>query len=100
MAYVTKEEVKSFVRAVRIEMDARYAAKFATNSSVAVVKSDLNSLADKVDDINIDTDNFVEKEEGKVLSSNDFTDADKQVIEELRGNASFDTSDVADIFDD
>ena len=97
---LTKDEVKSFIRAVRIEMDARYNSKFAQASSLALVKSDLSSLEDKVDNINTDNSNYVEKEDGKTLSSNDFTDADKQALDELANNSSFDASDVLDIFAD
>ena len=98
--YVSKDEVKKFVRDVRIELDARYAAKFAPNSTLANVKSDLGSLEDEVAQIN--TDNFVEKELGKGLSSNDFTTEEKETLARLakEQNSSFDATDVADIFDD
>ena len=100
MAAVTKDEVKSFVKAALAALDAQYKARFANNSSLAVVKGDLSDLSDKVDDINVDTSNFVEKEEGKVLSSNDFTDADKRILEELQANSSFDAQDVLDVLPD
>ena len=96
---VTKEEVKAFVRDVRIAMDARYLAWFAQNPTVNNVKTDLDTLEDKVNGIS--TDNFVEKVDGKGLSSNDFTDQDKALLEQLgrETNSAFDAQDVLDIFD-
>ena len=97
---VTKDEVKAFVKAVRIEMDARNAAKFAPNVTVSNVKSELGDLKEEVAQIN--TDNFVEKEDGKVLSSNDFTTEEKETLARLakESNDTFDASDVLDIFSD
>ena len=97
MAAVSKDEVKSFLKASLAALHVRYLALFANNASLAVVKGDLNELSSKVDDIDIDTSNFVEKEEGKSLSSNDFTDADKRILEELQANSSFDGQDIQDV---
>ena len=104
---VTKEQVKAFVRDVRIELDRRYAARFASNSTfnstLNSVKDDLGTLEDEVANIDDKFDGkYVEQVDGKVLSSNDFTDADKQLLERLaaESNSAFDASDVADIFND
>lgn len=96
---VTKEAVKSYLKAVVKEWDARNAAKFAPIPAVNTVKTDLNILEDKVDDIN--TDNFVEKVDGKGLSSNDFTNEHKTLLENLarETDSAFDAQDVLDIFD-
>ena len=96
---VTKEAVKLYLKAVVKEWDARNAAKFAPNETVNTVKTDLNILEDKVDDIN--TDNFVEKVDGKGLSSNDFTNEHKTLLENLarETDSAFDAQDVLDIFD-
>ena len=96
---VTKEAVKAYLKAVVKEWDARNASKFAPIPAVNTVKNDLNILEDKVDDIN--TDNFVEKVDGKGLSSNDFTDEHKTLLENLakETNSAFDAQDVLDIFD-
>ena len=96
---VSKEDVKAFVKAVVKEWDARNASKFAPNAAVNTVKTDLDKLEDKVDDIN--TDNFVEKVDGKGLSSNDFTNEHKTLLENLarETNSAFDAQDVLDIFD-
>lgn len=81
-------------------MDKRYAAKFAPASNLNVLKSDLSTLEDEV--AQISTENFVEKVDGMGLSSNDFTDDDKKLLEQLKkdNDSTFDASDVADIFDD
>ena len=96
---VTKDEVKAFVKAVVKEWDARNAGKFAPNAAVNSVKSDLGTLENKVNDIN--TDNFVVQEKGKGLSTNDFTDEHKTLLENLarETNSAFDAQDVLDIFD-
>ena len=96
---VTKDAVKAYLKAVVKEWDARNASKFAPIPAVNTVKTDLNILEDKVDDIN--TDNFVKKVNGKGLSSNDFTDEHKTLLENLarETNSAFDAQDVLDIFD-
>lgn len=97
---VTKDEIKAFLILFRKEMDKRNAAKFAPAPALNSVKSDLGALEDEV--ANISTDNFVEKVDGKGLSSNDFTDDDKKLLEQLAKatNDTFDASDLSDIFDD
>ena len=97
---VTKDEVKAFVRSVRIEMDRRNAAKFAPAASFNSVKGELDSLQNEVNNINLD--NFVEQIPGKGLSTNDFTDDDKKLLAQLakETNSAFDAADVLDIFDD
>ena len=56
---VSKESVKWFVTAVVAELDKRNNAKFASNTALNAVKSDLTDLEDKVADI--DADKFVAK---------------------------------------
>lgn len=41
----------------------------------------LNGVLEKVGDWSVDLSDYVQKEDGKVLSSNDFTDADKEKLE-------------------
>ena len=55
MATITKDEVKSFVKATLAALDTQYKARFANNASLAVIKGDLNELSNKVDNIDIDT---------------------------------------------
>ena len=95
---VTKEAVKLYLKAVVKEWDARNASKFAPIPAVNTVKTDLDILEDKVDDIN--TDNFVVQENGKGLSTNDFTDEHKTLLENLarQTDSAFDYQDVLDIF--
>ena len=95
---VSKESVKWFVTAVVAELDKRNNAKFASNTALNAVKSDLTDLEDKVADI--DADKFVVKVQGKGLSSNDFTNEEKALLAELANatNATFDEEDVADVF--
>lgn len=97
--YVTKEGVKAFVRDVRIEMDARNAAKFAPAATLANVKNDLNTLEDDLAPI------LADKALGKGLSANDFTNEEKEFLAELAETSKaneegFDATDVLDIFDD
>ena len=99
---VSKDDVKWFIKQVVIEWDKRNAVKFAPNSTVTAlnsVKTDLDSLEADVDKIN--TDNFVEKVDGKGLSSNDFTNEHKSLLEQLsrETNSTFTAQDLADIFD-
>lgn len=94
--YVSKDEVKKFVRDVRIEMDARYAAKFAPAAELANVKKELADLKDGVSPL------LAEAALGKVLSANDFTNDEKTFLAELTNatSAGFDASDVVEIFSD
>lgn len=96
---VSKDDVKWFIKAVVQEWDARNNAKFAPNSALNATKTDLAALEGEV--ANINTDNFVEKVQGKGLSSNDFTNEDKALLAQLakETNSSFDVQDVLDIFD-
>ena len=96
---VSKDDVKWFVKQVVTEWNRRNAIKFAPNSTVNSVKTDLNSLEDEVADIH--PENFVEKVDGKGLSSNDFTNEHKSLLEQLsrETNSTFDDQDLADIFD-
>lgn len=96
---VTKEAVKAYLKAVVKEWDARNASKFAPIPAVNTVKTDLDILEGKVDDIN--TDNFVVQENGKGLSTNDFTNEHKTLLENLarETDSAFDAQDVLDIFD-
>ena len=86
---VTKEDVKSFVRAVRVEMDARYNAKFATIALVAALKSDFGALEDTV--ANIDTSSDVAANDDSLSQA---------ALALLVGNDSFDGSDVLEVFAD
>ncbi|MBR6889115.1 MAG: hypothetical protein IKN16_11835 [Selenomonadaceae bacterium] len=96
---VSKDDVKWFVKQVVLEWDKRNLAKFAPTPSVNSVKSDLELLESEV--ANINTDTFVEKVDGKGLSSNDFTNEHKTLLENLakENNSTFDAADVLDIFD-
>lgn len=97
--YVSKDDVKWFVKQVVAEWDKRNAVKFAPNTTVNTVKTDLNILEDEV--ANINADNFVQKVDGKGLSTNDFTNEHKSLLEQLSkdNNSAFDAQDLADIFD-
>lgn len=94
---VTKEEVKSFIRAVRVEMDRRYAVQFPSAEMFTVLQSEVAELQNKAD---VDTGNFVERDGDKVLSTNDYTDAEKALVAQLADDAEgFTVEDLADIFD-
>ena len=93
---VTKEEVKSFIRAVRVEMDRRYAVQFPSAEMFTVLQSEVAELQNKAD---VDTSNFVERDGDKVLSSNDYTDAEKELLAQLADDAEgFTEADLEDIF--
>lgn len=96
MTIAEKENIKSFVKAVRIEMDARYAAKFATTNQVAALKGE---IAD-IDTGDIDTSEFVKQESGKGLSEQNYSSADAAILHQLASDSSdkFTAADVADIF--
>ena len=83
---VTKDEVKAFVRDVRIEMDKRNSAKFALNVTVENVKSELGTLQDKVSQIE--------------NSNNGFSDTDRQLLARLAVEqySGFNASDLSYIF--
>ena len=78
---VSKDDVKWFVKEVVKVWDARNTAKFAPNSALNATKTDLAALEGEV--ANINTDNFVEKVQGKGLSSNDFTNEEKALLAQL-----------------
>ncbi len=93
---VTKEEVKSFIRAVRIEMDRRYAVQFPSAEMFTTLQSEVAELQNKAD---IDTSNFVERDGDKGLSTNDYTDAEKELLAQLADDAEgFTEADLEDIF--
>lgn len=93
---VSKEEVKSFIRAVRIEMDKRYAIQFPSNAEFTVLQSEVAELQGRDD---VDTSNFVERDGDKVLSTNDYTDAEKQLLARLADDADDSTFTEADLLD-
>ena len=97
MTIAEKENIKNYIRAVRIEMDARNAAKFATSNQVAALKSE---IAD-IDTGDIDTSEFVKQEDGKGLSEQNYSSADAAILHQLAsdGSSNFTAADVADIFD-
>ena len=99
-AAVSKEEVKSFIKDVVARWNQIADAKYAVNSTVNTVKGDLDTLEDKVADIN--TDNFVEKVDGKGLSTEDFTTEEKKLLASLAKDNSegFTAEDLEDIFAD
>ena len=96
---VSKEEVKSFIRLVRMEMDKRYALQFASNTEMTVLQTEIADLQNREE---VDTSNFVERDGDKVLSTNDYTDAEKALLQQLADSArdsTFTEADLADIFD-
>lgn len=96
---VSKEEVKSFIRLVRMEMDKRYALQFASNTEMTVLQTEIADLQNREE---VDTSNFVERDGDKVLSTNDYTDAEKTLLQQLAdsaGDSTFTEADLADIFD-
>ena len=66
---VTKEEVKNFIRLVRIEMDARYAATYAPSQQVVALHNALKNEIENLTGNEIDTSKFVAAEDGKGLST-------------------------------
>lgn len=93
---VTKEEVKNFIRLVRIEMDARYAKIYAPVSQVVALKNELEQATGT----EIDTSQFVAAEDGKGLSTEDFTTEEKALLSQLANDSSteFTEADLADVF--
>lgn len=96
MTIAEKENIKAFIKAVRIEMDARNAANFATVNQVAALKGEI----DGIDTADIDTSEFVKQEDGKVLSEQNYSSADAAILHQLAsgGGDIFTAADVADIF--
>lgn len=94
---VTKEEVKNFIRLVRIEMDARYAALYAPSTQVVAIKNEMEKLTGN----EIDTTMFVKAEDGKGLSTENFTTEEKALLAKLADDSDtgFTAADLADIFD-
>ncbi len=97
MTIAEKENIKDFVKAVRVEMDKRYAAKFATTNQVAALKGEIEGI----DVGDIDTSEFVKQESGKGLSEQNYSSADAAILHQLASDGSyiFTADDVADIFD-
>lgn len=90
---VTKEEVLNFIRRVRIAHDAKIAAKYATISEFGVLQNSVSELST----MELDTSNFVVQENGKGLSTNDFTDADKEKLNNLDADATNSTFSTEDL---
>lgn len=93
---VTKEEVKRFIRLVRLEMDARYAKTYALVSQVVALKNEIEQATGT----EIDTSQFVAAEDGKGLSTEDFTTEEKALLSQLANDSSteFTDADLADVF--
>ena len=96
MTIAEKENIKAYIKAVRVEMDNRNAAKFASSHQIAVLK---NELA-KLDNSDIDTSEFVKNEDGKGLSEQNYSTADAAILHQLASdaNSGFTAEDVLDIF--
>ena len=95
---VTKEEVKSFIRAVRIQQDILIAQTYAPLSTVAVLKDEIEELKARLGD-EIDTSMFVTRDE---LTPCDFTAAEKAILAELasQSDTGFTEADLEDVFKD
>lgn len=95
---ITKEEVKSFIRAVRIKQDAIIAANYAPAAQLNAIKNDVEAI--KANALN--PDDFVKAEDGKGLSTNDFTAAEKAILAELskQSETGFNEADLEEIFAD
>lgn len=93
---VTKAEVKRFIRLVRLEMDARYAKTYAPISQVVALKNEIEQATGT----EIDTSQFVAAEDGKGLSTEDFTTEEKALLSQLANDSSteFTDADLADVF--
>ena len=88
--YVTKDDVKSFVKDVVKRLNADHDSKYVTHPAVNTVKGDLDTLEDRVAQIN--TENFVSVEA--------FEDKLNNRLEELaeQTNDTFTAEDVEDVF--
>ena len=97
MTIAEKENIKAYIKAVRIEMDKRNAARFATSNQVAALKGEIEGI----DTGDIDTSEFVKQESGKGLSEQNYSTADAAILHQLASDSSdsFTAADVADIFD-
>ena len=97
MTTAEKENIKAYIRAVRIEADKRNAAKFATSNQVAVLKNEIEGI----DTTDIDPSEFVKQEDGKGLSEQNYSTEDAAILRQLATNANdgFTAADVLDIFD-
>lgn len=94
-----KENIKTFIRLVIDEQNRRIASSYAPASQLAVVKADIYDIKKSVDSFN--PSDFVEKEDGKTLSSYDYSATDKALLTKLAAssNEGFTADDLADIFD-
>ena len=97
MTIAEKENIKAYIKAVRIEMDKRNAARFATSNQIAALKGEIEDI----DTGDIDTSEFVKQESGKGLSEQNYSTADAAILRQLASDSSdsFTAADVADIFD-
>ena len=83
---VTKDEVKSFVRAVRIKQDAIIAATYAPIALFSLLQKDIGDLSYQVD--TVDNDNI----------DDGFTAAERAILAELANQSTFNAADVDDVF--
>jgi hypothetical protein len=95
-----KESILNFIKLVRLEQDRRIAIKYATGAQLTALVGRVSQIAETVDDI--DLSNFVEKETGKGLSTNDFTTAEKAILAQLKASddSGFSEADFAAVFTD
>lgn len=95
-----KNSILNFIRLVRLEQDRRIAVKYATGAQMTALVGRVANLAENVD--NIDLTNFVEKETGKGLSTNDFTTAEKAILAQLNAgdDSGFSEDDFTAVFSD
>lgn len=92
---VTKEEVKSFIRAVRIKQDALIAATYAPIANVALLKDDIDVIKDSIPD----TSQFITADD---VPPCDFTAVEQAILAELatQSESGFTASDLDDVFAD
>ena len=98
-----KDAIINFLRQFRIAFENRLENQFATSGELTALQNSIptGDNASENNQSNIDTSNFVLQEDGKGLSTNDFTDADKELLNSLSENSeslNFSSSDLDYIF--
>jgi len=95
---VSKDETKAFIKLCMIDLMKRCDAKYAELAHYNVLKEAVEEVSGNV----FDPSDFVTKEDGKGLSSEDYTAAEKALLAQLasyNNDSGYTAADLQDVFD-
>ena len=95
---ISKDEVKTFIKLCLVEFQKRSDSKYAELAHYNVLKQAVEEVSGNL----LDPNDFVTKQDGKGLSSEDYTTAEKALLAQLAAYnnvAGFTSTDVQEVLD-